>query len=117
MGEHDWVDGFPGSVTMCDAEGTITEMNPRSIESFADQGGAMLVGSDVLECHPEPARSKLRSIMDERRTNAYTIEKAGKHKLVLQAPWYREGAEGAFGGYVEIVIEVPAEMPHYVRGT
>jgi hypothetical protein len=44
--------------------------------------------------------------------NIYTIEKRGQRKLVYQAPWY---AEGRYAGFVEMVLELPAEMPHFVR--
>jgi hypothetical protein len=117
MAGHAWVDGFPGAVTVCDQDGIILEMNEGSRESFAREGGAELIGSQVLDCHPEPSRSKLRAIMDERRSNVYTVEKGGAHKLVVQAPWYREGPEREFGGYVEIVLPVSGEMPHFVRST
>lgn len=116
MADHTWVTGFPGAITVCDCDGIILEMNERSAQAFADEGGAVLIGTNLLDCHPEPARSKLQAMMRERRTNAYTIEKGGAHKLVVQAPWYHDGPEGEYGGFVEIVIQVAAEMPHFVRG-
>ena len=115
MAEHSWVAGFPGAVTVCDREGIILEMNERSAQAFAGDGGSALIGTSVLDCHPGPACTKLQAMMRERRTNAYTIEKGGTHKLVLQAPWYRDGPDGEYGGFVEMVIDVPAEMPHFVR--
>lgn len=115
MAEHSWVAGFPGAVTVCDCDGIILEMNERSARAFAGDGGTALIGTNVLDCHPEPARTKLQAMMGERRTNAYTIEKGGAHKLVLQAPWFCDGPEGEYGGFVEMVIEVPSEMPHFVR--
>lgn len=42
----------------------------------------------------------------------YTIEKQGRRKLVYQTPWYEAGA---VAGLVEVVLELPAEMPHFVR--
>ena len=44
--------------------------------------------------------------------NVYTIEKHGIKKLIYQAPWYRDGE---FAGLVELAIELPAELPHFVR--
>jgi hypothetical protein len=32
--------------------------------------------------------------------------------LVYQSPWY---AYGEYAGFVELVLEVPAQMPHFVR--
>jgi PAS domain S-box-containing protein len=112
MGGHDWVEEFDAAVTVCDADGVILEMNDRAARMFREQGGRALVGSNVLECHPEPARSKLRRMMEERRSNTYTIEKAGRRRLVHQAPWHRDGE---YRGFVEIVLPLPGEVPHFVR--
>ncbi len=86
MSGSDWVQEFPGAVTVCDAAGRIVEMNGRSLEAFAADGGAKLIGTNVLDCHPEPSRSKLEGLMAERRTNVYTVQKNGKKKLIYQAP-------------------------------
>ena len=110
---HPWVKEFGAGVTVCDAEGIILEMNDRSALMFKEQGGRALLGSNVLECHPEPARTKLRSLMDKRQASTYTTEKNGRRKLIHQAPWYRDGQ---YAGFVEIVLALPDAMPHFVRG-
>jgi transcriptional regulator with PAS, ATPase and Fis domain len=112
MSASEWVKGFPGAVTVCDAEGRILEMNEKSIEVFAADGGAALLGANVLDCHPEPSRSKLKGMMDERRTNVYTIQKNGKKKLIYQAPWYKDGA---YAGFIELALEIPGDLPHFNR--
>jgi hypothetical protein len=113
MSEANWVADFPGSITVCDREGVILEMNERSVATFAEDGGRALVGRNVLDCHPEPSRSKLASLLRSGGTNVYTIEKHGVKKLIYQAPWYRDGA---VAGLVELSLEVPFELPHFVRG-
>ena len=50
--------------------------------------------------------------MDGHRTNAYTIEKKGRKKFIYQAPWFRDGR---YAGFVEISMEIPFDMPHFVR--
>jgi len=112
MDRNSWVEDFPGAVTVCDEKGTIIEMNMRSARTFAEDGGAALIGKNVLDCHPEPARSRLAEIMAGRRTNVYTIEKNGAKKLIYQAPWFRDGE---YQGFIELSLEVPFEMPHFVR--
>jgi transcriptional regulator with PAS, ATPase and Fis domain len=112
MTTHAWVDEFPAAITVSDEKGTILEMNARAVKTFEKDGGKTLIGTNVLDCHPEPARSKLGAIMADRKTNAYTIEKAGLKKFVYQAPWYRDGQ---FAGVVEISVEVPFDLPHFVR--
>lgn len=113
MSDHIWVQDFPGAVTVCDTEGLILEMNDQAARSFADSGGRALIGTNALDCHPEPARSKLQRLLDTQQTNMYTVEKKGRRKLIFQAPWYRDGE---FGGLVELMLELPDDMPHFVRG-
>ena len=112
MSASEWARGFPGAVTVCDAEGRIIEMNEKSAEVFAADGGAALLGANVLDCHPEPSRSKLKGMMDERRTNVYTIQKNGKKKLIYQTPWSKDGA---YAGFVELALEIPWDLPHFNR--
>ncbi len=113
MDPIDWAREFPGAVTVCDTEGRILEMNAASRLVFAADGGDKLIGTNVLDCHPEPSRSKLRAMMAERRANVYTIQKNGRKKLIYQAPWFRDGA---YAGFVELSLEIPLDMPHFERG-
>ncbi len=113
MVDHAWVKEFSGALLICDPNGIITEMNDEAVKSFQKNGGRELIGKNVLDCHPEPARSKLRSLMDDRQANIYTIEKKGKKKLIYQTPWYKEGE---YGGFLELILEIPAHMPHFIRG-
>lgn len=109
---HAWVAEFPGAVTVCDRHGVITAMNGKAAESFAGDGGAALVGTNLLDCHPEPSRTLVADLLASPRVNAYTIEKRGVHKVIYQAPWFDAGV---FAGLVELSLEVPATMPHLVR--
>ncbi len=113
MPEHAWVREFPGAVTVCDHDGVVLEMNDKSAEVFASDGGRALIGRSLLDCHPEPARSKLAAMLAAGRPNVYTIEKNGVKKLIYQVPW-RVGGE--YRGFVELSLEIPFEMPHFVRG-
>jgi hypothetical protein len=110
--QMDWVKEFLGAVTLCDPHGVILEMNDHSAAQFAKDGGRDLIGTNLLDCHPEPSRGKLESLMKERRANVYTIERHGRKKLVYQSPWW---INGEYAGFVELVLEIPAEMPHFVR--
>jgi PAS domain-containing protein len=110
---HSWVQESSGAITVCDADGVILEMNDAAARAFQPEGGAALIGSNVFDCHPEPARTKLRQLMAEQQTNIYTIEKAGVKKLVYQAPWYKDGH---YEGFVELLLEIPFEMPHFSCG-
>ncbi|MEW5717417.1 MAG: PAS domain-containing protein [Chloroflexota bacterium] len=112
MAEHSWITEFPGAVTVCDAEGIIIEMNDQAAQSFAGDGGRALIGKNLLDCHPEPARTKTKRLLETKQKNVYTIEKNGVKKLIYQSPWYRDGK---FAGLVELGLEIPFEMPHFIR--
>lgn len=113
MDAHPWVKEFEAAVTVCDTAGIIVEMNDRSARMFKEQGGRALLGSNVLDCHPEPARTKLAALMEKRQASTYTTEKNGRRKLIHQSPWYRDGQ---YAGFVEIVLALPEALPHFVRG-
>ncbi len=109
----DWVQEFPGAVTVCDREGVILAMNDKSVRTFESDGGAALIGSNLFGCHPEPSRTKLKELLAAERPNIYTIEKKGVKKLIYQSPWYEKGV---YSGFVELSLEIPFEIPHFVRG-
>jgi transcriptional regulator with PAS, ATPase and Fis domain len=112
MNEHTWVKEFPGAITVCDADGIILEMNDKAARTFEKDGGASLVGRNMLDCHPEPARGKTERLLAAREKNVYTIEKNGVKKLIFQSPWYKDGQ---YSGFVEVSLEIPVELPHFVR--
>jgi transcriptional regulator with PAS, ATPase and Fis domain len=112
MVDGSWIEEFPGAITVCDARGIITEMNERAVRTFQEQGGKALIGTNLLDCHPEPSRTKVQQMLASGERNAYTIEKGGVRKLIYQAPWYKDGA---FAGLVELSLELPGAMPHFVR--
>jgi transcriptional regulator with PAS, ATPase and Fis domain len=112
MSEHEWIKEFPAAITVCDAEGIILEMNDKAAKTFEKDGGYKLVGSNMLDCHPDPARGKVERLLAAHEKNVYTIEKNGVKKLIYQSPWYKEGT---YAGFVEISLEIPQEMPHFIR--
>ena len=112
MSEHDWIKEFPAAVTVCDADGVILEMNDKAAKTFEGDGGYALIGKNMLDCHPPEARAKVEKLLAVKVKNVYTIEKNGVKKLIYQSPWYRDGR---YAGIVEISLEIPFEMPHFVR--
>ena len=83
MSDHKWVKEFPGAITVCDAKGIILEMNDKAAKTFEKDGGADLIGKNMLDCHPEPARSKTERLLAAREKNVYTIEKNGDQETNL----------------------------------
>jgi hypothetical protein len=112
MREQDWIEEFPASIVVCDAEGIILAMNARAIATFAADGGAALIGSNVLDCHPEPSRTMLTGMLASGNKNVYTITKNGIRKMIYQSPWY---SNGVYAGFVELSLPIPDTMPHFDR--
>lgn len=121
-----WIENFPAAITVCDTDGVIVEMNERAKKTFASGGGGSLIGQNLLGCHPEPARSKLKRLLASGERNCYTIEKNGVKKMIYQCPWYDPSPSAAvssenerpaarYAGFVEMSFEIPFEMPHFVR--
>ncbi len=108
-----WLNGIDVAITVCNREGVILAMNERAAKTFAADGGLSLVGKNLMDCHPETARQKIRSLLATGASNDYTIEKNGVKKLIHQEPWYRKGE---MGGLVEFSIVIPVRLPHFVRG-
>ena len=103
---------FGASTDTYDKDGKIIDMNEKSKKTFLKPGREDLIGKNVLDCHPEPARSMLADMLEHPRTNAYTIEKGGVKKLIYQTPWYENGE---YKGFMELSMEIPFEMKHAVR--
>ena len=110
----DWIKEAPIAVTVCDGEGKITEMNLKAGKTFEKSGGLALIGSDLLSCHPEPSKTKLKNMLSSppASPSAYTIEKNGVKKLIYQ---FTRLENGRPAGLVELSLDLPPEMPHFVR--
>jgi transcriptional regulator with PAS, ATPase and Fis domain len=107
-----WTTEFPGSITVCDLRGIVLEMNEKAAAMYTRHGGTELIGKNLFDCHPEPARSKLQQLLDTGKSNVYTIEKNRTKKLIYQAPWFQDGQRR---GMVELAFEVPFDPSHFIR--
>lgn len=101
------------SVTLCDKNGIIKYMNDKAIKTFEKDGGEKLIGTNVLDCHPEPSRTQLAEMLKTESKNVYTIQKGGIKKLIYQAPYYENNE---YKGFVEISMEIPEVMENFIRG-
>ncbi len=107
-----WHDQLNASITVCDRKGIVVYMNKRAIAQFQKYGGVNLIGQSLIECHPEPARTKLLEMLLDPLENVYTTEKNGVKKIIIQKPWVQEDE---FCGVVEISFELPLELPNHIR--
>jgi len=109
---NNWSQELSLAVTVMDTEGKILEMNNKACATFAKHGGVELIGKSLYNCHSENSQQKIRQLLIDGDSNTYTIEKSGTKKLIHQTPWYRDGK---IAGLVELSIELPKEMAHFIR--
>lgn len=110
MMEYQWAKEMNCAVTVCDTKGVILFMNDKAKQTFAKHGD--LIGKNLFDCHSPSSQEKISELLATGGTNAYTIEKGGVHKIIYQTAWFKEGI---VAGLVEISMQVPAEIPHFIR--
>ena len=108
----EFIENLDGAVMVSDTEGNIIYLNEKAANTFQKDGGRALIGKNLKDCHQDSSNEKIREMMESHEKNVYTIEKKGKKKLIYQAPWLHEGT---FAGLVELSLEIPFDMPHFVR--
>ncbi len=102
-----YFDEINSAVTVCDTEGVVMYQNEKSVAVNGD-----VRGKSMIPCHNERSREIIRRLIEDGGTNVYTIEKQGIYKLIYQTAW---SEQGVVRGLLEISIELPVEMKHYVR--
>ncbi len=107
-----WYEELGFAITVSDKDGTILYMNRMAIANNEAEGGSLLIGKNLFDCHPARILDKVMELYEKRSTNVYTIEKKGTKKIIYQTPWY-EGGE--YAGIIELSIPIPFELPHYIR--
>ncbi len=112
MDKNAWYETFPGAITVTDENGIIVNMNAESRSRKEMQLGFDLIGHNAITCHKEPTQSKVRKLYENQRSNIYSITKDGKKQLVYQSPYF---IEGKFSGIVELVLDLPDNIPHFDR--
>ena len=110
MNMYEWADEMNCAVTVCDTQGIILYMNEKACLTFGGNGN--LIGRNLFECESPKSQEKIRELLETGGVNTYTIEKKGVRKMIYQTAWKREGV---VCGLVEISMEIPGEMPHYIR--
>ena len=107
-----WADELEVAITVSDSSGKILYMNGKSASTFANQGGKLLEGTSLSDCHKPESWLKILEILETGKANCYTIEKNGVKKMIYQAPWFKNGTPA---GLVELSMEIPFTMSHFVR--
>ena len=107
-----WADEVDYAVTIADKDCNIIYMNRRSRETFC-KNGEDLIGKNLMDCHPEHARSTIRRLLKDGGSNVYSITKKGVKKLIFQSAWM---IDGEIAGLVETSMVLPENLRHFDRG-
>lgn len=108
----EWITTHPAEIIVCDQDGTILEMNQVAAAIYAKEGGLHMIGTNVFDHHPEPAKSQMMSVIQQRQHVIYTTEKEGLKKLISIAPWYRVGE---YAGFALITFDLPLQITNIVK--
>lgn len=107
-----WADEVDYAVTIANKDCEIIYMNRRSRETFC-KDGEDLTGRNLMDCHPEHARTIIRRLLTGGGSNVYSITKKGVNKLIFQSAWK---IDGEIAGLVETSMVIPPELKHFDRG-
>ena len=107
MKHMNWAELLPLTLTVCDTKGGVLYMNPEAIQTFKKDGGSRLIGTNLLDCHPEPSKTKVKEQLDTAQGQTYITDKKGVQKLIHQTPWFENDV---FKGMMEIIIPLPEDL-------
>lgn len=88
-------------VSVCDKDGIITYLNDKARYYFQEPDMPELLGSDIMDCHPEPSKSRFKEMMTTHETQSIIKGEGDKKRVIHQTPFYNKGV---FEGYIEIII-------------
>jgi len=92
MKTFNWREELPAAITVTDKEDIIIEMNKKAADLFSKDGGKELIGKDLLDCHSQLPREKIKKIQSGRNPNIYTIQKNGIKKWCFKRPFLKMAA-------------------------
>lgn len=105
-------------VVICDTAHKIRYMNPAACESYAKDGGAALVGKDLMACHPPRSRAAIEKVVawfsaDRANNRVHTFYNKKDNRDVYMIALRND--DGALIGYYEQHISrTPDPTPLYL---
>lgn len=96
------------TVSISDSEGSIIYLNESAAkDTFSKEGGYELIGTNLLDCHPEPSKTRLAEMMRTHKTQTILKGEGESKRLIHQTPIYNEGK---FAGYIELIIPIASPL-------
>ena len=100
------------AVTVCARDGIILFMNEKACKTLEKYGGRKLISKNLFDCHNRNSCEIIQNLMEENKSNTYTVTKNNRKKLVHQTPWHKDGK---IMGLIEFSVELPEDVPNHQR--
>ncbi len=106
-------DGLRAAVTIADQNFQITFMNDRAAAFYAEDGGAELIGRNLLDCHGDEHQAVIRQAYARYRagdltpTRYHSQKEAGAPESIVHIPLM---VEGQFRGIAELIWNERADL-------
>lgn len=90
------IDQDKSAVVICNLQHDIIYMNPAAIKNYEKWGGEDLIGQNLLNCHNEESREKIRQVVDwfaasQENNIIYTYHNEKQNKDVYMVALRDEG--------------------------
>ena len=106
-------DGLRAAVTIADQDYQISFMNDRATAFYAEDGGAKLIGRNLLDCHRDEHKVVIRAAYARYRagdltpTRYHAQKEAGAPESIVHIPLV---VEGEFRGIAELIWNERADL-------
>ena len=106
-------DGLRAAVTIADQDFEISFMNDRAAAFYAADGGAGLIGRNLLDCHRDEHKAVIRAAYDRYRagdltpTRYHADKEDGASESIVHIPLM---VEGQFRGIAELIWSERADL-------
>jgi hypothetical protein len=106
-------DGLRAAVTIADQDFQISFMNDRATAFYAKDGGAKLIGRNLLDCHRDEHKTVIRAAYARYRagdltpTRYHSQKEAGALESIVHIPLM---VEGQFRGIAELIWNERADL-------
>ena len=106
--KSEWSDNLDFAITITDVDNNIVYMNNVSKKTFPTS----VIGDNLDACHSQNSNDIIASLIKNKASNTYSVQKNNITKLIHQTPWY---INDEVAGLVEVSIVLPDNMQHHNR--
>ena len=111
------IDQDTTSIVLCDTDHIIRYMNPAAVSSYADRGGAALLGKNLMLCHKPASQKAIERVLawfaeDKAHNRVHTMF-LEKENMDLYMVALRSDAGELIGYYEQHIVRTPDTTPFY----